>query len=44
MIFVGIGSNLNSSFGDRFKNINFALSFLESYQINIIKNGDTLEF
>tara|TARA_Y100000590_G_scaffold444147_1_gene574559 strand:- start:1647 stop:2159 length:513 start_codon:yes stop_codon:yes gene_type:complete len=43
MIFVGIGSNLNSSFGDRFKNINFALSFLESYQINIIKKSNFYE-
>jgi len=43
MIFVGIGSNLNSSFGDRFKNINFALSYLESYQINIIKKSNFYE-
>ena len=29
MIFIGIGSNLPSEFGDRFKNINLAISFLQ---------------
>ena len=33
MIILGIGSNLNSSFGDRFTNINLAISYLESYKI-----------
>jgi len=43
MIFLGLGSNLHSTLGDRFKNINFALSFLESYQIKIIKKSNFYE-
>ena len=43
MIFLGIGSNLSSSFGDRFKNIDLAISFLESYKINIIKKSSFYE-
>ena len=29
MIILGIGSNLHSSFGDRFHNIDLAISYLE---------------
>ena len=29
-VFLGIGSNLDSSFGNRFKNIELAISFLEA--------------
>ena len=43
MIFLGIGSNLSSSFGDRFKNIDLAISFLEAYKINIIKKSSFYE-
>ncbi len=43
MIFIGIGSNLSSSFGDRFKNIDLSISLLESYQINIIKKSSFYE-
>ena len=43
MIFLGIGSNLSSSFGDRFKNIDLAISFLETYKINIIKKSSLYE-
>ena len=43
MIFLGIGSNLSSSFGDRFKNIDLAISFLESCKINIIKKSSLYE-
>ena len=43
MIFLGIGSNLSSSFGDRFKNIDLSISLLESYQINIIKKSSFYE-
>ena len=43
MIFLGIGSNLSSSFGDRFKNIDLAISFLEGYKINIIKKSSLYE-
>ena len=37
MIFLALGSNLTSSFGDRFKNINLTMSYLEGYKIQIIK-------
>ena len=37
MIILGIGSNLSSSYGDRFQNILKALSFLKSSNIEIIK-------
>ena len=43
MIFLGIGSNLSSSFGDRFKNIDLAISFLEGYKVNIIKKSSLYE-
>ena len=43
MIFLGIGSNLSSSFGDRFKNIDLAISFLKSCKINIIKKSSLYE-
>ena len=43
MIFLGIGSNLSSSFGDRFKNIDLAISFLEGNKINIIKKSSLYE-
>jgi len=36
MIILGLGSNLNSSYGDRFKNISLALSALESHKIEIL--------
>ena len=43
MIFLGIGSNLSSSFGDRFENINLAISYLEGYEIQIIKKSNFYE-
>ena len=43
MIFLGIGSNLSSSFGDRFVNINLAISYLEKYEIKIIKKSSFYE-
>ena len=36
MIILGIGSNLNSTLGDRFKNIELAISYLKSYKIQIL--------
>jgi|TARA_B100001971_G_scaffold176107_1_gene170016 2-amino-4-hydroxy-6-hydroxymethyldihydropteridine diphosphokinase len=39
MIFLGLGSNLPSKYGDRFKNINLAISYLEEYGIKIIKKS-----
>ena len=39
MILLGLGSNLSSSFGDRFKNIDLAISSLNNYGI-IIKRKE----
>ena len=43
MIILGIGSNLHSSFGDRFKNIDLAISYLEVCGIKIIKKSSYYE-
>ena len=43
MIFLALGSNLPSSFGDRFENINFAISYLEDYGVQIIKKSHFYE-
>ena len=43
MILLGLGSNLTSSFGDRFENINLAISYLEGYKIQIIKKSNFYE-
>ena len=43
MIFLALGSNLSSSFGDRFENINLAVSLLEGYGIKIIKKSNFYE-
>ena len=43
MIFLALGSNLSSSFGDRFANINLAISYLENYGIQIINKSDFYE-
>ena len=43
MIFLGIGSNLPSSFGDRFENINLAISYLETNGIKVIKKSSFYE-
>ena len=43
MIVLGLGSNLNSSYGDRFNNINHALSTLESYKIKILLKSSLYE-
>ena len=43
MILLGIGSNLDSSFGDRFENINLAISYLEHYKIKILKKSNFYE-
>ena len=39
MIFLGLGSNLPSKYGDTFTNINLAISSLESYGIKVIKRS-----
>ena len=43
MIFLGIGSNLPSSYGDRFANIYLAMSYIEKYRIKIIKKSSFYE-
>ena len=43
MVFLGIGSNLPSSFGNRFDNINLAISFLDEYGIQIIEKSSFYE-
>ena len=43
MFLLGLGSNLPSSFGDRFENLNLAVSYLELYKIKIIKKSSFYE-
>ena len=43
MIFLALGSNLSSSFGDRFANINLAITLLDDYGIKIIKRSNFYE-
>ena len=43
MIFLGLGSNLPSKYGDRFANINLAISSLEAYGIKVIKRSSFYE-
>ena len=43
MLLLGLGSNLSSSFGDRFKNIDLAISYLELYEIKVIKKSSFYE-
>ena len=43
MIFLALGSNLRSSRGDRFSNINLAISHLEWHKIKVIKKSSFYE-
>ena len=43
MILLGLGSNLSSNFGDRFKNIDLAVSALNEYGIQVIKKSSYYE-
>ena len=43
MFLLGLGSNLPSSFGDRFKNIDLAISYMESYKITLVKKSSFYE-
>jgi len=43
MIILGLGSNLSSKFGDRFKNIDYAISYLVAYQIKIVSKSSYYE-
>tara|TARA_Y100000294_G_C8393580_1_gene271813 strand:+ start:60 stop:572 length:513 start_codon:yes stop_codon:yes gene_type:complete len=43
MILLGLGSNLPSNYGDRFQNIDLAVSAIEGYGIKIIKKSSYYE-
>ena len=43
MVYIGIGSNLPSEFGNRFKNIDLAISFLEKKDVKILKKSSFYE-
>ena len=43
MILLGLGSNLSSSFGDRFQNIDMAVSALEGYGFQVQKKSSYYE-
>lgn len=43
MIILALGSNLKSKFGNRFDNINLAISYLETYKIKLIKKSSFYE-
>ena len=43
MFLLGLGSNLSSSFGNRFENIDLAISYLEIYKIKITKRSSFYE-
>ena len=43
MIFLGIGSNLSSSFGDRFHNINSSIYYLEKQGVKLLKRSSFYE-
>ena len=47
MLLLGLGSNLSSNFGDRFENIDLAISYLQSHKIQLLKKSsfyETLSF
>ena len=43
MLLLGLGCNLSSTLGDRFENLDLAISFLESYHIKVIKKSSFYE-
>ena len=43
MFLLGLGSSLSSTFGDRFKNIDLAISYLELYKIKINRKSSFYE-
>ena len=43
MIILGLGSNLKSTYGDRFKNLSLALSYLKSHKIQILLKSSLYE-
>ena len=43
MIILSLGSNLSSKFGDRFKNLEIAMNYLEGYGILIEKKSSPID-
>jgi len=43
MLLLGLGSNLSSSLGNRFENIDMAISYLQSHKIKLIKKSSFYE-
>ena len=43
MLLLGLGSNLSSNFGNRFKNIDLAISYLQSHKIQLLKKSSFYE-
>ena len=43
MTILALGSNLSSNFGDKFQNIDIAISYLESYGIKVKKKSSFYE-
>ena len=43
MLLLGLGSNLSSNFGNRFENIDLAISHLQSYKIQLLKKSSFYE-
>ena len=43
MILLGLGSNLSSSFGNKFENLNYAISYLKNYGINVVNKSHFYE-
>ena len=43
MTILALGSNLSSNFGNRFQNIDIAISYLESYSIKVKKKSSFYE-
>jgi len=43
MIFLALGSNLPSKFGNRFRNIELAINYLQKYKIELVKKSSYYE-
>ena len=43
MLLLGLGSNLSSNFGNRFENIDLAISYLQSHKVQLLKKSSFYE-
>ena len=43
MLLLGLGSNLSSNFGNRFENIDLAISYFQSHKIQLLKKSSFYE-